>query len=170
MKHDYPIIFLDIDGVLNSSEYVHARGGAMPPRWLIVRHGPTLAHEVWDIAPTLLGRLRQLVEDTGARIVISSTWRLGQSPDHFHLLFERRGWPLPRETIIGCTPTLRGLRGNEIATWIETAGFTGPYVILDDDSDMLPGQPFIHVDRSVGLSQGNCHDAKAFLISEGPPA
>ncbi|HET7674762.1 MAG TPA: HAD domain-containing protein [Gammaproteobacteria bacterium] len=165
MKFDYPVIFLDIDEVLNSREYFHSRGGPMPPNALIAQHGMSLAYDLWDLCPRLLARLRNLVNETGAKIVICSTWRLGRKPADFHTLFTLRGWALAEDTIIGCTPRLPGIRGDEIAAWIEAENFDGPYVIIDDGSDMLPDQPLVQVDPRIGLSQGNCHDAKAFLVA-----
>jgi len=51
------VIFLDIDGVLNCSS-----------------EGPVIG-SVLDICPKRLDMLKQIVEQTGAVIVVSSTWR-----------------------------------------------------------------------------------------------
>ena len=55
------IIFLDIDGVLNSVEY----------RKRIQCTGRV------EMDPQLLSLLADLVNKTGAKLVISSTWRIG---------------------------------------------------------------------------------------------
>jgi len=53
-------IFLDVDGVLNCRS-----------------EGPVI-NSVYDICPRRLDMLRQIVEQTGAVIVVSSTWRFGK--------------------------------------------------------------------------------------------
>lgn len=57
------IVFLDIDGVLNHS----ATRGAM---WSEDEPLPI------PIAPECMARLNRLIAETGAKIVISSSWRL----------------------------------------------------------------------------------------------
>ena len=93
--------------------------------------------------------LRQLVEETGAGICISSTWRTGRDPLWFRLWFRRRGIDFPRDCIFWKTPHLDQTtddngkyigRGLEIDKWIHTEDFNGTYVIFDDDSDFLEHQ------------------------------
>ncbi|MDE6189696.1 MAG: hypothetical protein K2G37_05375, partial [Clostridia bacterium] len=59
------IIFLDIDGVLNSRAYDRLRD------WNILS----------DIDETRLPLLKKLVDTTGAKIVLSSTWRAHWNED-----------------------------------------------------------------------------------------
>ena len=53
------VIFLDIDGVLNSGAYDRRRN------W----------NELTDIDESRLPLVKQIVDQTGAVIVLSSTWR-----------------------------------------------------------------------------------------------
>jgi len=59
MGKDMKIIFLDIDGVLNSRAYDRTRN------W----------NEQTDIDETRLPLVKKIVDGTGAKIVLSSTWR-----------------------------------------------------------------------------------------------
>ena len=64
------IIFLDVDGVLNSHLYVEQykdkRG-----EWL------NLSQREQNLDPKAVKMLDQLCKDTNSKIVLSSTWRLG---------------------------------------------------------------------------------------------
>lgn len=68
------IIFLDFDGVLNSQD------------WYNRRENQNLSHfddwgETFD--PIAVDNLRKLIEQTGAKIVVTSTWRHGSGPCKF---------------------------------------------------------------------------------------
>lgn len=150
------IIFLDIDGVLNHESYYKREG-----------RQETLAKKYgWpqsDIDPETVKILNRIISETGAKVVISSTWRLGHPPVEMQHLLELRGFV---GTVIGATGTARqewAVRGNEIMAWqIENADklpnkygryFTN-YVILDDDNDMLLWQKdyFINTTSKYGLT------------------
>lgn len=135
------IIFLDVDGVLNSRE-----------SWSTTCVGKGSKR----LDPALCARLVRLVAETGAKIVVSSTWRLYDD----HLLALKRGLHecgLEPGTIIGETDQDNsGVRGAEINDWVVRHGITS-FVILDDDRDMEP-----HMDRLVkttweqGLQDAHC--------------
>lgn len=161
------IIFLDIDGVLNSQLfYVHGRPGGVGLRS--------------DIDPVPVEFLNELIADTGAKVVVSSTWRLGRSTEELQTLLNQSGFT---GEIIGKTKDLRPrvsgtesdsiLRGNEILCWIkenqdlikQDYWTFKHYVIFDDDSDMLYWQRdnFIQTDGYVGLTPTNTWKAKKIL-------
>lgn len=125
------IVFLDIDGVLNSHKLMKK-----------------MAHQDYDlddlIDPEAVSLLNQLTDATGASIVVSSSWRrayLGQPQGLTRLialLKDRHGIKAP---IIGMTPAkdnaLRNVRGKEIQAWLDCAPVTvDSFIIIDDDSDM----------------------------------
>lgn len=67
-------------------------------------------------------------------------------------------------TILGITETRRSSRGDEIKDWIDKYGCAN-YVILDDDSDMLKEQMkhFFWCDNYFGLTPTRCYQIKRFL-------
>lgn len=116
------IIFLDIDGVLNSERWYRGRAPAM--------HEAKADH----IDPAGVGLVNQLIVRTDAKVVISSTWRhFGE--DFVKGVLVSRGFI---GEIIGITPPLGYPRGREIQAWIDDAPVPPlSLVILDDNSDML---------------------------------
>ena len=115
------LIFLDIDGVLNSEE----------------RH--PVIEGLWSIDPVSLEHLHKVIDETDCYFVLSSTWRKtddyrgrllkhGCSKKVVERIIDRTTWDYARFQ----------LRGQEILEWLERKRFVGPYIILDDDGDMDP--------------------------------
>ena len=146
------ILFLDIDGVLASFDFLIKNGG---------KSGFIERNKV-----ALLNKLKPY----GVEVVISSSW--GYNEDTVDALTSC-GLELP---IIGGTDHFSNdwmCRGNEIAKWIVSTfnnysvftgkpyiyeGYTGEdyeYVILDDDADMLMCQKdnFIKISRKTGITE-----------------
>lgn len=143
------ILFLDIDGVLASIDYLCRT--ARQSSWI----------DKEKIA--LLNRLKPY----DVEVVISSSW--GYNEDTIKQL-TNTGLELP---IIGGTEHFHVdwlCRGNEIAKWLKCTfddynvfngrayGYEGKdyeYVILDDDPDMLLCQVenFVHVNRETALTE-----------------
>lgn len=146
-------IFLDIDGVLNSAEYylekpVNVRikelEGTVPDTHIAV----CLA----SIDSSKVKLLNKLIDETKARIVISSSWR-GDSALQY--VFSKAGI---EGLIYGETPRLPNeSRGKEVRKWLETERWPYRYVIIDDDMDMLDSQldHFVQTDWKVGLTEEN---------------
>lgn len=157
------IVFLDFDGVLNSHLYFKST-----PR------GKEL-HD--DIDPEAVARLNTLCTETGAKIVVSSTWRLGRPVDALQAILDARGF---KGEVIGKTEDMRCgpnsdaiLRGNEVLQWIKAhpAECGAPYwdfseyVILDDDSDFLYWQRnnLVLCDPFAGMTPQTVFRAKKVL-------
>lgn len=68
------LIFLDVDGVLNSHRNILAFGG-WP--WPNIEEGSNAEK---NLDPIAIGMLRAICEKTEAKIVLSSTWRLHVEP------------------------------------------------------------------------------------------
>ncbi len=125
------VIFLDIDGVLNNGKWIKALAGGFD-------------NPINQMDPSAVARLNALTEATGAKIVVSSTWRLiflSKSVDPLGML-ERclRAYGIKGD-IIGMTPrkdnAIRNQRGKEIQAWLdEHHSEVSKFVIIDDDSDM----------------------------------
>ncbi len=133
----HPVIFLDVDGVLNHHKL----------DWSIA--------QIFTLCPDAIARFNAAFSDT--YVVLSSTWR--KFSDHRNHL--RKHHIRFRD----CTPTLNGIRGLEIKYWRDTVGHIGPYAILDDDSDFMPDQLPYHVKTSMnhGLLDEHVQRVKELL-------
>lgn len=156
------IIFLDIDGVLNC-ESAYRNGECQYQEW-VWEDGRIDHYQKFCTRSKEL--LNKLIDETGAKIVISSTWR--QSG----IEFMKKVWKMEKMSgeIIGITPSLRSdklriPRGMEIEFYLNEMNFfhvnwskkeqqkiidesgVENYIIIDDDSDMLYNQRnhFVHV-------------------------
>ena len=108
--------------------------------------------------------LNRLCIDTQAKICISSVWK-----NHFKDTNDWDKWfnaiGFPRNTYVGITNTRRTLRGTEIQDFLNKYDNIDNYVIIDDDSDMLPEQKehFFQTDPYVGLTPNTCYRIKNYL-------
>ena len=131
------VIFLDVDGVLNSEDDLK-----------VFREknnitGTILYAEVEDRPLKLL---KELVEKSGAKIVVSSSWRIGCERSGRESVFGARLYEkLVKRLkdygmdVYDITPSLSGnrQRGDEIREWLQTCeNDVENFVILDDDADM----------------------------------
>ena len=133
------ILFLDIDGVLNSELYFRKTEG---------KHiYPDTPDTHFNYRSTMVDRealmlVSDMCKENNIKVVLSSTWRLGfDSLKEINDFFTALGAEME---FIGATGTTKeGVRGVEIKVWIDThidVQYDKPYrnfVILDDDSDML---------------------------------
>jgi hypothetical protein len=155
------IIFLDVDGVLNSTDYFRSDDFQAGRK---AKDATTF----WcnHISDELIKELNKILEATGAKIVVSSSWR---KSNHLDSVFKVKGI-----TFIDCTKNwidkyintgYTSRRGQEIEEWLERHPEVESYVILDDDSDMLESQKkfFIKVDREIGLCDSDCNKAIEIL-------
>jgi hypothetical protein len=164
------IVFLDIDGVLNHCDTRHD-----------VRPTSTELLPI-PIEPACMARLNRLIAATGAKIVISSSWRLfacwqdlgpalvrhglvadviGETPDlvndatwiaNWH---ERKGTPFTYESLE---------RGWEIGEWLAAHPEVTAFVILDDCSDMDALKPWLVLTHpNDGLDDPDVERAKWLL-------
>lgn len=137
------IIFLDVDGVLNSID--HAKK---------VYEETLRAHSGYEYPfdPECLERLQRLVEKTDARIVITSTWRKTEEGKRvLQNILEQ--YDLANR-VIGYTPILNTKRGEEIKSFLETLNVEASYIILDDDDDMEELTPYlILTNMKTGLTE-----------------
>lgn len=144
-------LFLDIDGVLQSRRSIVAYGGG---------GNPLRPYPMDEVAFQLL---RRTVEKTGAKIVLSSSWR-GGGLARAATWFVCYGWydaPIIGE--IGHVPYDK-MRGAGVQTWLEGKELES-YVILDDSTDFFPSQPHVHVDGREGYSYSDHVEATSILNS-----
>lgn len=167
------VIFLDIDGVLNHEMWYRRRFQEMD------KNSETSRHPYYEFDPQSVAELNRIIELTDAKIVISSTWRLGRTTEQLQEILNSVGF---KGEIIGRTPHFIAKgetiddkpisytvpRGCEIDWWLSNEGkfqrinwstevqkeylekaLVKNYVILDDDSDMLYNQREHFVKTSI---------------------
>lgn len=168
-------IFLDIDGVLNHEQWYdsqHNNPDAKP-----------FPLSCFD--PQCVARVNEILEKTGAQLVISSSWRFDRE---LYLTLNSVGLNSKFE----CTSSRRNkgcenfeCRGEEIQEFLRTHNYnpeTDNYVIIDDDSDMLEEQlphffqtvgeyyskfiPLIEKNEGTGLTEALKNRIISFLIHE----
>ena len=75
--------------------------------------------------------LNRILVATAARVVVSSSWRVGRSLDDLRTLLGNFGIAAP---VVGMTPVLpRRPRAEEIAAWLD-AHPVAAYAIVDDEA------------------------------------
>lgn len=134
------VIFLDIDGVLvNRDSLTEAHKSGVEKSWL--------QRSADQLNKKLIENLNLVVEKTGAKIVISSSWRILHSQTEIRQMLRESG--LKENCVIGVTPVIREMgkkRGDEIQEWKDSWESIHRYevtsfVIVDDDSDMVHLKP-----------------------------
>lgn len=163
------IIFLDIDGVLNTErhhKYCNENG---------LDNSDEYGY-VFD--PVAVKNLERIVNETGADIVISSSWKYSGLSTLLDMWSDRT---LPGR-VIDITPDTESdeflfhadlenmeflsCRGYEIKEWLLAHGKTvSKYAILDDEQEMLPEQQshFVLTNPSVGITDENAVQAVMIL-------
>ena len=163
------VIFLDIDGVLNT-KYWYSQMDRNTPK---DQYG-------YMFDPISVDNLGKIIKETGADIVISSSWKcMGLSA--MLDMWDDRGLP---GKIIDITPNtvsdemlltanlenfeMTHIRGCEIQEWLDTKGNdVSHYLILDDMDNFLPEQQdhFVWIDPNEGITEGNVVQATMILIT-----
>ncbi len=137
------ILFLDIDGVLNSWKHFKAQS----KRSMRKAKGKAKIEALdrsdphWMIDSNAVALLNEIVEHTNCKIVISSTWRILWDLEKIQEVLKRHGFG---GEIIGKTDNhvilpvgvLKYERGYEIDQWLSQHPETSRFAILDDNSDM----------------------------------
>lgn len=154
------LIFLDIDGVLNSEEYALKCSAEENTRYTFE-----------SLDPACVRALNRLCTEGQAACVLSSVWRINWTLPGMQAHLEKFGFT---GRVVDKTPLLRGRdgkdaeRGFEIAAYLSNCQRHGPkvdaFVILDDDSDMGPLMPFlVKTEFKKGLTETHVDQALALL-------
>ena len=163
------IIFLDCDGVLNSEEVafkIRIEGINSNGYGGFFQEPTEPTHANVCFGQELVDNLKEIVEKTGAKIVISSTWRVTHRWQTFPKMLAIYGFD--NAEVIGATPKLPTKRGYEIQQWLKEHPEVTNYVILDDDNDMLKEQSanFVKTSMYRGLSKEDAEKAIKILNGE----
>lgn len=152
MKRPKPerVLFLDIDGVLNSADWVfnirrpYLQGAGEPAE------GESRAAFYRRVAPRLLdpraiARVNLIVECTGCAVVLSSSWRTGKGFPGARRMLKLRGatFELLDKTPDCAQRAAGGLffgaeRGAEIQEWLDAHRAVRTFAIVDDEQSMGP--------------------------------
>jgi HAD domain in Swiss Army Knife RNA repair proteins len=120
------VIFLDIDGVLNSDQTPNPR--KLP----------------YVVDRKLLTRFKRVLKRTGAKVVLSSTWRYDPAG-----LFSATYHGVPFLDVIPDMP--HRPRRAEILSWLKKRPKVERFVVIDDDDDELDDLPLFQPSASAGL-------------------
>lgn len=149
------VLFLDIDGVLNSREWFIVN------KENIIFYGGLMHRHAEDLDPVACKLVNALCTEFSLYIVISSTWRKFHTLVEIQRMFAYRGLYAP---VIGATPQLRGgFRGQEVDEWLHDNPGVTKHVILDDDGDFKPEQPLVLTNSEYGVCYRDIDKAKEFL-------
>lgn len=153
------VIFLDIDGVLNTEKRLLNNNGEL------------------YVEKDKIELLKEIIDKTKAKVVLSSTWRvLAQSKDSkeypkyeaFEIELEKHGI-----AIFGYTPVFLDYRPLEIKMWLESQSDQEIcFVSLDDDFEKKDydkygiGDCLIKTDFSTGMTEAHAKRAVELLNRE----
>ena len=109
------VIFLDVDGVLNSDEYIDK---------IKKLNVNTIKSKV---SVNKIGLLKQAIDATGARVVLTTSWRYRRDGTLLKNLLLKYG------ICADSTPFMDNNRGLEIKSYLSNNPDVDRYVILDDE-------------------------------------
>lgn len=135
------VIFLDIDGVLNCSKTPNPRN--FP----------------YIVDKKLLARFKKLLERTGAKVVLSSTWRCDPVG-----VFAAKHWGVPFFDL--CPDKPKNSRRREMLAWLKAHPKVTRYIVLDDEDDDLDDFPLFQPSASTGLTMEIVKAAQKYLNGE----
>ena len=151
------IIFLDSDGVIT-----------IPPKW--------------NLNANKIKLIKKLVDETNAKIVVSSSWRHSNIEDTIKSITGyTKKCPKTKmlywlvDNLYDVTPQISAKkfqdsgRGGEIQTWLDNhSKEVENYVIIDDDGDMLDYQlfHFVQTDYQTGFTEHEYELAYRVLMNK----
>ena len=132
------VIFLDVDGVLNSDEYfdrienLNVQG---------------IENEI-DVNKIKL--LKRAIDETKSKVVLTSSWRYTRKAKSLKDLLSNY------EIYVDSTPFINNNRGLEIKKWLSDNTSIEDYVILDDEIFDSYDEELIN--KLIKISNGNGHN------------
>ena len=165
----HKILFLDIDGVLNTKFWYRKMDDGTPrDKWGYV------------FAPMSVANLKRIVDETGAEIVISSSWKCVGLPELKKMWKSRK---LPGKIVDATPDCMRdedlldidfdlivpgASRGYEIREWLSRRSENvSHYAIIDDMYEMLPEQQshLVMTDSEIGITDEDANKVIEILNS-----
>lgn len=146
------VVFLDMDGVMGAAR-VWAQNASK--RWT--------SPAGW-VDPAMVPRLNRLVRRTGARVVVSSSWRKYIGGDGVAAVLWACGFV---GEVIGATPVMgdepETWRGREIDRWLMGRADVDRWVVLDDLAVAVDAGRLVRTNMQVGLTDADVERAVAIL-------
>lgn len=150
-----PVLFLDVDGVLNSALYLHNNPGSFDRKdndWITM------------LDPLPCALLAGVIRRTGAAVVISSAWRYNHSPAEMKQLLRRRDVDV---VVLGRTELGAGHRGAQILRWLAEHPEVTRWAVIDDSGDMDGCfHRFVQTSWSFGMQQEHADLLCEILMGE----
>jgi HAD domain in Swiss Army Knife RNA repair proteins len=107
----------------------------------------------------LLARFRQLLDRTGASVVLSSTWRYDPAG-----IFSAKRYGVP---FIDITPDMQGdARSKEIVAWLWNHPEVARFAVIDDEDDELDELPLFQPSSRIGLTEKIVEGVTDYLNGE----
>ena len=155
------LVFLDFDGVLNSHDFLY-RWQEKSARDAVEFTG----NEHLMLDPVAVGRVNEILATTGAKVVVSSSWRHGWTIERLREILAAAGFV---GEVIDYTPPYGKDRGHEIDEWLQDHDEGhDPFVILDDDQDMSHmGKYLVKTTFEHGLLDIHVEEALDRLLVKG---
>lgn len=133
------VLFLDIDGVL----CLYARG--------VKNWGQSAEDDAFDSG--CCRRLKEIVDATGCKLVLSSSWRL-EKQDIYTLLRQLAPYGITRDDFLGKTP-LGQKRGDEIMTYLQRHPEVDTFLAVDDEDfadNCFPADKLLRTRQESGIT------------------
>jgi hypothetical protein len=182
---DAGVVFLDLDGVLNNNKtrglpriyrYGQEFSDVPPPDEDDADNGvlnfdkPLPFDDFYNrLDPDCVRELNRITDTTQAKIVLSSSWRIGTA-SRFYYLKQYLKMEGVKAEIIGRTPDFVlvagqfGDRGDEIQKWLTTHPVKR-FVILDDECDMsMHMSKLVRTQKAPGLTSWDADRAIQLLL------
>lgn len=149
-----PVLFLDLDGVLNSGAYFDNKAGV----GVVV-----FAEQGGLIDPGAVVHLNRICKQTGCIVVLSSSWRETTPLDRIERWLRAAGFA---GSLAGKTATIgHGDRRHlEIEHWLDVNGAWGrPHVAIDDDPGPRGKVTWVVTNYAEGLNTEKADEAIRLL-------
>lgn len=148
-----PVLFLDVDGVLNGHDFDHSAQSNV-------------------IRRDCVKRLNRILDETGCQIVLSSAWRYmvlmgAMTLDGFGYLLRSHGVRAGR--LIGTTAKdeTGGVdeRGKQIKAWLAEHQAVTQWAVVDDMALGFDGMPIVRTDGARGLQDADADRLIEMLLA-----
>ena len=155
------IVFLDIDGVLNSDSH-----------WEMLPPDADWFQVFPENLEFFLRAMRHIRKSRDLRVVMSMSWRAA-GRNKLEGYFREAVPGLAEELFAMLHPDWRtelisGPRGGEIAEWLGRHADAGRYLCIDDEETYLPGQPVLKTVAEYGFLRREREIMEAFFLGGAP--